>query len=268
MSIQLVFTDFLDLSFSLSTRGTLPLLYGASVPSGDFTLERDVLLATMKNAFYFQTDDPITYDSSYTRYYVDISGWSETTLKQDLNPMNYEVTSTGNGAYGMNTTDDLAKHFLRYLAEKLFGTHLGVDLFENEDEVYRDISQNSFNAVFTTVLNRLKLVDKTYGASSTLHDICYNAVGGYHMLDSPEPYNICRNLVKQFASNNVDKTRFQNLELKTGVGAGAGVYHIPFRVGDSIYFSVIVAPDPYQHLVTGLTTPIDSRNYILKMNIV
>lgn len=273
LPMQLVFTDFLDLAMTLSYDGTLPQL-SVATPIGQYTLERDISLSTMKSAFYFQTDDPITYDASFTKYFVDISGWSSSTLRQDINPMNYKVLTTGNGAFGPNLADNLGKHFLRYIASQLFGTYLGVDLFENEDEVYADISTNVLNFVETPILEKLRRVDKHFGQSTFYPGDTSSVAGlyrdssGCYMTDSEESYNICRNLVKQIASNNNSKDRFQSLELKSGEGAGYGVYHVPFISGDSIYYSVIVSPGPDQHAVTKLTGSIESRKYILKLNII
>jgi hypothetical protein len=266
MSIQLVFTDFLDLSFGLTAIATLPQLE-VTTPTGDFQLERDISVDTLKSVFYFQTDDPITYDASYTKYFVDISGWSS-TISSDLNPMNYEVLSTVNGAYGTNISDNLGKHFLRYIAEELFGTYLGVDLFNNEDVVYEDISMNAFDYVYTEVLNKLKRVDKVHGVTSDLTDIFEDEVNGWHMRDSDGTYNICRNLVRQIAGSSVAKVRFEDLEVRSGFTSEDGIYNVPFIVGDSIYYSVVVTPDPNQHLTTGLSTAISSKKYILKLNVV
>jgi uncharacterized protein YjbI with pentapeptide repeats len=264
--IDFVFTDFLDLQFTLSTQGTLSQL-GATVPMGQYTLERDISLSTMKSAFYFQADDLITYDASSTKYFVDISGWQKSTMAQDLNPMFFKVSSTANGAFGGNISDNLGKHFLRYLADQLFGTYLGVDLFDNEDVVYEDISSNSFSKVYTPVLNKLKRVDKTFGASSDLTNI-YNSSNGYYMQDSSGSYNICRSLMRQIIASPTGPARFQHLDLRVGAGAGAGIYNVPFQSGDSIYFSVVVTPDPNQHLVTAKTFAIEPKKYILKLNIV
>jgi uncharacterized protein YjbI with pentapeptide repeats len=260
--IEFVFTDFLDLQFTLSAKGTLPQM-SATVPMGQYTLERDISLSTMKSAFYYQTDDAINYDASYTKYFVDISGWTATTMKQDLNPMHFQVKSVPNGAFGNNTTDNLGKHFLRYIADQLFGTYLGVDLFENEDTVYADISSNSYTNVYIPILNKLKRVDKTFGATSDLIDIS-NSSYGYFMQDSSGTYNICRSLMQQIIGFKPE--RLSNLDVRDG--AGTGFYNVPFSVGDSIYFSVIVTPDPNQHLVTAKTSAIESKRYNLKLNIV
>jgi hypothetical protein len=262
MSIQLVFTDFLDLSFGLSATAVLPQL-AVSTPSGDFILEKDVSVATLKSVFYFQTDDPITYDASFTRYFVDISGWS--TIATDLNPMFYQITSSSNGAYGNNTTDNLGKHFLRYLAQSLFGTYLGVDLFENEDSVYADLSSNSYSGVYTQVLNKLKRVDKAFGAVSDLADIKSGA-NGYYLEDATGTYNITRSLVKQIASSVTAKARFEALESTYKISTG--VYSVPFVAGDSIYYTVRVTPSSTQHQVVGLNQAIGAKTYILKLNVI
>jgi hypothetical protein len=68
--------------------------------------------------------------------------------------------------------------------------------------------------------------------------------------------------------SNVGKVRFEELEVKDGYTTEDGIYNVPFMEGDSIYYSVVVTPDPNQHLITGLSTPISSKKYILKLNIV
>lgn len=268
-TIQLVFTDFLDLSFGLASTAILPQLE-VTTPTGDFILERNVSATTLKNVFYFYTDDTITsfenaalYDSSFTKYFVDVSSWSA-TIAADLNPMSYQVLTPANGQYGSQSTDNLGKHFLRYLADKLFGTYLGVDLFQNEDEVYQDISGKAFTYVYTEVLNKLKRVDKVYGVGSNLADIYNDATLGYHMQDATGSYNICRTLVKQIASHPNARERFQ--EMETTYKKGEGLFSVPFIAGDSIYYSVLVSPSPTQGEVTGVS--IDPRKYILKLNVI
>jgi hypothetical protein len=261
MSIDLVFTDFLDLTFGLSATAVLPAL-ATLTPSGDYILEKDVSVATLKNVFFFQTDDTITYDGSFTKYFVDVNSWS--TIATDLNPMFYQVLSGQNGAFGINYTDNLGKHFLRYIASSLFGTYLGVDLFENEDSVYADLSSNSFSGVYTPVLTKLRKVDKTYG-DVALTDLKSGA-NGFYLEDATGSYNICRSLVKQIAASATSRSRFQALE--STYKRSTGEYSVPFIAGDSIYYSVVVSPSATQHNVTGLTQAISSKKYILKLNVV
>jgi len=267
-TVQLVFTDFLDLSFGLTSSAILPLLEVAT-PSGDYLLERSVSATTLKNVFYFYVDQTITsydnpdlYDSSFTKYFVDVSSWS-TTIASDLNPMSYQVTT---GAFGNNSTDNLGKHFLRYLAQSLFGTYLGVDLFQNEDEVYMDISGKSYTYVYTEVLNKLKKVDKNFGQFGGLADIKTDATLGYHMQDASGSYNICRTLVRQIAQHPNARERFQALETTYKKDGNDNLFSVPFIAGDSIFYSVMVSPSPTQGQVTGVT--ILPKKYILKLNVV
>jgi len=259
--LEFIFTDFLDLSISLSSSGVLPAT-SASIPVGGYILERSISLATLKSVFYFQTDDAITYDASYTKYFVDISGWS--TINQDLNPMYYAVSSTSNGAYGNNFSDNLGRHFLRYIASQIFGTYLGVDLFENEDAVYEDISSNALNLVYLPIVRKLKKVDVKYGVSSDLSDLKIDSSNNYYMQDASGTYNICRSLLLQIGNNNVGRLRFENLELRNGT---PGVFNVPFVVGDSIYYTVMLTPSEYQHLVTGKENALSQVKYILKLNV-
>jgi len=256
-AIQLVFTDFLDLSFGLTSTAVLPQL-SVTTPIGDYTLEKSISVETLKRVFYFQTDDAINYDASFTKYFVDISQW--TTIATDLNPMSYQISS---GAFGSNTSDNLGQHFLRYIASSLFGTYLGVDLFENEDDVYQDLSSNAFTNVYTAVLNKLRKVDKIYG-DSTMLDI-YGTAGNRWMQDASGSYNICRTLLRQIAASATAKTRFEYLD--STYKRATGEYSVPFINGDTIYYSVIVSPSATQHLVTGLPTAISSKKYVLKINV-
>ena len=122
MSINLVLSAF-ESNFTLQTSATLPD-YEPALGAVDATIDLtvNVPLATIRNTFYYRTDDPITSDASFVYYYVDKSAWS--TFSSDMNPFNGTVTD---GYYGSNTTDDIGKDFLRELAKQLFSTYIGAE---------------------------------------------------------------------------------------------------------------------------------------------
>ena len=169
-----------------------------------------------------------------------------------MNPMNGLVTS---GYYGSNTSDHLAKDFLRDMSQHLFNTHFAVDLFTNEDEVVADISSRSA-IVGTNIYNILGDNDKN-NTSLEGPDASY----GYYKTDSDKlNTNITREILNHYLSMATE--RFNDLtQLRIDPNV-PGLYGIPFVTGDTISYKLSVTANSNQNTVINTGKPtLDTRTY-------
>lgn len=257
MSINLVLSAF-ESNFTLQTSATLPD-YEPALGAVDATIDLsvNVPLATIRNTFYYRTDDPITSDASFVYYYVDKSAWG--TFSGDMNPFNGTVTD---GYYGSNTTDDIGKDFLRELAKQLFSTYIGADLFTNEDAVVTDISTRC-GEVATAIDTLMANVDVT----ATLQGPDGN--GEYYKKDDTATTNLTREILNQMLDVTAGQpTRFDDVTVDAYTAKGTGYFHVPFAVGDTLSFKLTVSPKADQHTViaTGLSS-MASRAYRVRMTV-
>jgi hypothetical protein len=219
-------------------------LSGASTESfsGDATVEVDVQKSAIQNTFNFQTD---SIDFSNTTN-VDISYRVTYTAADPVLPFGIEpdvhTMVIANAIHAGAATNSITRDYIRYLARELFNTHLGVDLFDNETEL-----RGGFNDSFKT------------GLSNVLTNL---ATAGVSYADGTSPS-------KSILSQIIDSEPSRLNDLAPYVIDGdAGWYKIPVEVGDKLYFVVTVTAAAGQEALTGGTTPIANRTYLMKLNVV
>jgi len=224
--------------------------------SAEITLTQRISATDMFYIFYFRTDEDITsipVDSSSVDYFLDQSKF--TGAQATMNPMNGLVTS---GYYGSNTTDHLAKDFLRDMAQQLFNTHFGVDLFTNEDAIVTDISARSA-MIGTNIYNILGDVDIN-NTSLEGPDVSY----GYYTTDTySHNTNITREILNHYLS--MATIRFEDLTLLRIDPNIPGVYGIPFVTGDTISYKLLVTANTSQNITIDTNKPtLKTRSYRVK----
>ena len=214
----------------------------------------EVALTTIKRAFYFSTNaqnlSSLTQiinnpQLSDIKYFVN---WPSTYI---LNPSHAFSTvntiATTDGPNGIIPTNRrLVKHdFLRHVANDLFKTHRGVDLFINEEKSVEDLASNG-NSIW---LNYIKPKIDAVSTGVSLVD----AVKGYTTDANTTSANLCRVLFRQMIYS--DSSRFNNLRTLDGPGRNtnpnspnvsnsnnpnvannSNTYYLPFKVGDTISF--------------------------------
>ena len=200
----------------------------------DATAIQNVTLTNILNTFKFQTDSEDLSDLAATdiNYYVDATHMG---LASSWNPMSsivVEVLDTGDNwgrvaTYGSDGTTQLSDlspsaDYERHLAEKLFGTHFGVDLFTNEASIKSTLISDVSGSV-QTVLNA--------AATKTNSDTT--------------DANLCRELMMQIFNEN--KERFADISNTDGIQS------LPIEVNDTISFRIVVKAASGQEDVTGLT---------------
>jgi hypothetical protein len=237
--------------FTLSTSGSIPSITQMVTSDATIHLTYSVPATVLQETFFYRADQFITSDASFVYYYVDMSRWPGAL--NSLNPKNGTVMSS----YVAN--DDVAKDFMRNLAEQLFGTYLGADLFSNETDVAVDINLNCSN-IANEIMALLTSIDKTNGS---LVGISTDLSGNRYMNDNRSSKNICREIFNQLISNA--PTRFENIKNNWAYNAGGvddGFYKMPVLPGDNISFQITIAPSANQMtaIPTGRTS-LASRTY-------
>ena len=250
--VDIILTAF-DSTFSLDQAAVFYDISCMIDVSAEITLTQQISASDLFYVFYFRTDESITsfpFDSSSVDYFLDQSKF--TGGQATMNPMNGLVTT---GYYGSNTSDNLAKDFLRDMSQHLFNTHFAVDLFTNEDEVVEDISARSA-IVGTNIYNILGDNDKN-NTSLEGPDASY----GYYKTDSDKlNTNITREFLNHYLSMATE--RFDDLtQLRIDPNV-PGLYGIPFVTGDTISYKLSVTASSGQKTVIDTGKPaLDTRTY-------
>ena len=263
--INFVLTNF----ESEVTLGILANLYSESIPSitTDAKAVQYVSITNMKNVFKYQTDsnDVTNADSTDLKYYTYDTEWPV------LNPANAMVeaatavaVSAPSGALSPNKMF-VAHDFTRHLADELFGTHLGVDLFNNELELLNNLreicgSGAAGNTWFdiTASVKKVSINSDADGFSGLGGD-----AGAHYMTNENKTAdNLCRELLSQMIG--AGPSRFAEIV------ATDAPQSLPFAVGDIISFKLTVNPAEGQKLLTKTAADADitPRSYEIKLEIV
>jgi hypothetical protein len=233
--------------FSVSVTSELATIYGEQYQAleGDAVADVDVSTTLMQSLFQFQTDSTDINDISLN----DIKYKVVYTPAVPPLPLGIDIDTSSNvsvdaipGSTGLNK--NITYDYLRHLALELFGTHLGVDLFNNEEHVRTTLNSNFKSALNTMLVNangtERNSGEDTYMRASLLQIIHY----------APE--------------------RLQNItNLAVGIDATSGEtwYKTPFAVGDKIYFNLTVEPAATQGSSTTNAT-VTTRIYTIRGTLV
>lgn len=253
-TVDIFFSNHLSESIDASS-ATIPT---SSTVLGDVSatvLVVDVSATTLQNTFYYKTDvDIATAGTDDVLYYVDVSQWS--TMANDLDAENGSI-SIANGAYVAN--DTLSEDFLRNLAYQLFGTHLGVDLFNNETTVKANLNTST-----ASLASSIQSTISDVGISGT--DASLNGTAGSKYFDDSVTgtKNVTREIINQLLDNSTSRQRFVDISSNWTYDSTPGQYKVPLIAGDSISYAVTVNPhaDQDTNVATGGST--SSRKYRVK----
>jgi hypothetical protein len=223
-----------------------------------------VSLDDMKAVFKYQTDsnDLTNLDEADIKYYVDPASWP------DLNPANgmmdapesVNPIATANSTGNLDANKMLVAHdFERYLALKLFNTHYGVDLFNNELELLNNLRLICDDSAEGHTWFDVKAKLNKVGLSGDHADI-QGADGAKYMTNAnSSAENLCRVLLEQMTNSAI--TRFAEIQ------ATDAPQSLPFEVDDSISFKLIIAPAEGQEELTGVEA-FAPRSYRILLKIV
>jgi hypothetical protein len=202
----------------------------------------------MRSVFTFKK-----VSDSNLKYYVNTDFWP--TLNA-ANAMMDHVSSANAIAVVPAANKMMVAHdFLRYLALKLFRTHLGVDLFNNETDLLQKVRLLCGGGAGHTmgeILSILTAVNVSGNHTSIVSD-----PSGNYMTNADSSYqNICRVLFEQL--KGIAPDRFANF------GNSQDAHPIPFQEDDIISFSMMINAPPGQETLTNVSA-IPPRSYKIRL---
>lgn len=257
-NVDLLFTNHLAESITAAA-ATIPGF--TTTMTADATVECTGPAATVfQNTFYFKTDSDIATDATDdVHYFVDLLPWS--TIAADLNASTNGTISLANGAFVEG--ESISESFLRHLANTLFGTHLGVDLFNNETTVKDDLL-TSTAAVATTI--QTAITDVSVSGSDA--DLLGSAGSKYLDDNTTSTKNITREMVNQLLNNPNSRERFNASNLASYNRDGqAGYYNVPFLPDDTISYKVTINPNATQDTDVPVGPNTTARSFRVKMKL-
>jgi hypothetical protein len=262
---------------ALESNATLGLLGNVfSSPITDITSDARAVFyvseSQIKSIFRYQTDsfDTINDPDSDIKYYTDYMSFTNL----ELNPAN-AMLNVSEAAQAIATTDKLgnelatnkmlvAHDFLRHMAEDLFGTHLGVDLFNNEKQLIqniRDVCGTASESSVMSVINAaIQKVSKQ--STATLTGLKGDADLKYMTNENTTNENLCRVLFNQMMG--AASARFASVQDTQGEQA------LPFEVDDSVNFKLTIHPASGQKLLTRSAgdAEVANRSYEIRLVVV
>lgn len=245
MSVPQAATEYylsvFDSSFNV-TKATME--QGAvTIPDASMSYTIQISEADVKKLFQYDTSGSIgninDVSADDLQYYVDVT------------------KLPGQGALATLKTDLTTEH-IQYLAEQLFNTRRGVDLFNNESDLSANIVSN-LTTVWNNVTSIVTAVDKSNG--SGLNGDSPNL---YLTNDNTSNGNLVRQLLLQMVSNQ--NVRFA--DISGNLDNDTGRFALPFIVGDKISFILTVRSDSTQRDIVGGSGPVNPRPYQISLLVV
>jgi len=230
-------------------------LEGAAPPTLDFSAVAvyNIKLSDMLAVFEYQTDSFDVSNAAATdiKYYVNSGAWPA-----NLNPVHASMSSGEMlaTAGSIVAAKNLVKHdFVRFLADHLFNTPHGVDLFSNEDELLSDlVTKGATKATaIETILGNVDHAHAVGGTDASTLKYSTNA--------QSTDTNICRELMFQII--NGDASRFGSIADSTAKQS------VPIIAGDSLNFVLSISAADDQEDLTGVGA-FDVRKYKIQLNVV
>jgi hypothetical protein len=255
MATELIVSAF-NADITMTASGTLATSSVAAI-SSDADAVLTVSLSDMRDMFQFQTDsaDVLNADATDIKYYLDKSKFP--TLNA-ANAMMDHLGAANPIASGLDANKMMIAHdFTRYLANELFGTYHGVDLFNNEVALLQDLrtlSGSGTGNVMGDIDTLLTAVDSTSGTDAGLatdgNSLKYltNATSGNA--------NICKSIFEQLTANV--PSRF------SAISASDAKQALPFVEDDVISFKLSITPATGQENLTSVGV-ITARSYKIKL---
>jgi hypothetical protein len=218
----------------------------------------NVMTSKLKQSFAIQSDssDVLNAADSDLKFYLGVDSFWDAGF--GINPADADVAASGGSlgpiASGFTSDKNMVCHdFVRFIADKLFNTHHGVDLLDNERELLDDIRKQARD-VWTTMASEVnKYGDGTSVGSGTHLDMKTDASGlKYSQNDLSE--SIVRKVYVQMINSASGRERF-----KTGVVSGSK-FSLPFEDNDTIEIKITINPESNQHTLTNVPS-LGARSY-------
>jgi len=245
-----IYLPLFSLTITSNTATIYPETYAPL--TGDATSDVNISTTLMQNLFKFQSDSIDINDVSINIVDVSLNDIKYKIVYSSANPilpLGIDFDTSSNITAGAITNKlglnkNLTYDYLRFLAQSLFGTYLGVSLFLNEESI-----RTSLNLKLKTALDNLL---------TTANEIEMNNADSV----------IMRNILLQILHD--DPARVANITtLEVGLDPITNKmwYKIPFQAGDKIYFTITIQPASNQSAVTTGAT-VNNRVYLIRGTLV
>ena len=233
----------------------------------DVVAQVEMSVAEAKQMFLFQSDaidinDVIGSDLRYRLEYTPSTQTNDDGVPDvvmssglianaicnatDNNDHVYEVGTSG-------ATNKAVPHdYLRFLAYKLFRTHLGVDLFDNETAVREALDVSARSALNQKLVDIAGLSSGSWLDASACAELAQDA-----SFNAIHPtYSIVQKMI------NSDPIRFSDMSANFVAGDATGdenatpapYFYAPFIAGDSLQFRLLVKAESTQNSVVNDNT--------------
>ncbi len=236
------------------TLGLLGNVFSESIPNleSDAIAVQYITLEQIKAIFKYQTDsfDTVNEDASDIKYFTHYDAFNALDINpanammdaaESLNPIAYQDAQSA--AFAKNKML-LAHDFLRHMAKDLFGTHLGVDILNNEKELIQNIrlvcGDSEEGCTWFDIKAAIAAVSTT--STETLTGLAGEVDAKYMTNENKTTTNLCRVLFSQMMANAA--SRFAS------IADSQDEQSLPFEVSDSIRFKLTVNPAEGQKLLT------------------
>jgi alpha-tubulin suppressor-like RCC1 family protein len=245
-----IYLPLFSLTITSDTASIYPETY--TQLTGDATADVNISTTSMQNLFKFQSDSIDVNDVSINIIDVSLNDIKYKIVYSSANPIlplgidfdtssNVTVNAITN-KLGLNK--NLTYDYLRFLAQSLFGTYLGVSLFKNEETI-----RTSLNLKLKTALDNLL---------TTANEVEMNNT------DSTIMRNILLQIIHDDPARVADIT---TLEVGPDPVTNKMWYKIPFLAGDKIYFTITIQPSSNQSAATTGAT-VNNRVYLIRGTLV
>jgi len=245
----------------------------------DAVAQCDVPLETIRSMFVFQ---PVHFDvddvaATDVRFYIDSYNIPNAVAIGLPSAVvgNGKVSSVNAAGTALSNSDlVVGKDYIRHLANILFNTPFGVDLFINEEVLVTSVN-NALNKVWESCAQDLQDISNT-GQNENLQ-----GVGNYKYLPETDCCCTCNfgsELFEMLVS--MDPSRFTDLtslavnsdQASRVDPAARNLYKLPLKVGDQILIRVGLQPHPAQDSFQGSTKDLEIQSnirvYIIVLNLV
>jgi len=244
----------------------------------------DVELETIRSMFVFQTDHFDVNDTAATdvRFYIDSANIpiaSAIGLPTAVVGNGKVSSVNATGATLSNSDLVVGKDYIRHLANRLFNTPFGVDLFINEYDLVTSVN-DALNKVWTSCAEDLQ--DNSINGDSTANTYLQGDDTHKYQLSGDigtgNEFNFGCELFKMLVSRA--PSRFTDLtSLEVGSAQASRVdpdarnlYKLPLKVGDQILIRVGLKPHPtqtsYQGEAKDQEIQDNLRVYIMALNLI
>lgn len=230
----------------------------------------------IKAVFHIKTDaaDVMDTDSSDIEFHTYYEAFTDLAINPANAMMNVDGLSTNAIALADKNSVPyaadkclVAHDFVRHLAKDLFGSHIGVDILNNEVALLQNIRTkcgDSEGNVMDVINGLVKKVSRS-SEDAELDGLDGEAGSKYMTNENATSANLCRELYNQMISG--EPSRFANLD---EASSDTDTRPLPFFPGDSINFKLIINPAEGQHeFVRGAEgTPVANRSYEIRLQVI